>query len=244
MSQSETVTGAAVTLAYKSIAEAIRRGVYPANSRLPSERELAIRTGVSRSTLRHALTGLATEGLVRSSSQRGWFVASRVLSEPPSVLQSFTEMAQARGLTPNTRVLERNLRPVTFDEASKLGIAPTTSVLELRRLRSFDQVPVCLDINVIAKGAAELATIDFTDRSFYQTLQEICDIRPARCSYAVQAIGASAEVAELLSIDEGSPVLAGRETTFDDVGTPLFLGSTFYRGDAYRFEADLYRPMQ
>lgn len=244
MSTIEATTGAAVTLAYKSISEAIRRGVYPANSRLPSERELAATTGVSRSTLRHALIALSEEGVVRSSSQRGWFVASRVLSEPPSVLQSFTEMAEARGLTPSTRVLEQKVRSATFDEASKLGIAPTSGVLELRRLRSFDRIPVCYDINILARGVDELAAIDFTDRSLYRSLQELCGIRVARCSYSVQAIGASPEIASLLSIEVGEPVLAGRETTFSDNETPLSLGSTFYRGDAYRFEADLYRPSQ
>ncbi|MBX3087431.1 MAG: GntR family transcriptional regulator [Cryobacterium sp.] len=243
MSTTEATTGA-VTLAYKSISEAIRRGVYPANSRLPSERELSVTTGVSRSTLRQALTALAEEGLLKSSSQRGWFVASRMLSEPPSVLQSFTEMAEARGLTPSTKVLDKRVRSATFDEASKLGIAPTSAVLELRRLRSFDRIPVCFDINILARGVEELSAIDFTDRSLYRSLQDACGIRVARCSYSVQAVAASAEIASLLSIKEGEPVLAGRETTFGDNGVPLSLGSTFYRGDAYRFEADLYRPLQ
>lgn len=236
-------SGAAANLAYGAISDGIRRGVYPANSRLPSERELATTIGVSRSTLRNALNGLAKEGVVTPSSQRGWFVSSKVLSEPPSVLQSFTEMAQTRGLSAGARVLAKAVRPATFDEAAKLGIAPTIRVLEIRRLRSLDSVPVCVDTNVLARGVDDLDGIDFTDRSFFSTLNDVCGIQVARCAYAVQAVKATSDIAGLLGLAERDPVLEGRETTFDDRGAPLSLGHTIYRGDAYRFEADLYRPM-
>lgn len=45
--------------------DAILRGVYPAGSDLPGERELSTRLGVSRLTLRAALARLEAEGLVR-----------------------------------------------------------------------------------------------------------------------------------------------------------------------------------
>lgn len=50
---------------------AIRLGVYPRGSALPSERELAERLAVSRATLREAIAALRTAGLVRTSRGRG-----------------------------------------------------------------------------------------------------------------------------------------------------------------------------
>jgi GntR family transcriptional regulator len=59
----------------------------------------------------------------------------------------------------------------------------------------------------------------------------------------VQADAASAELAPLLDIAPGSPVLIGREVAYTPEGRPVLLGVNTYRGDAYRFEADLYRAL-
>jgi DNA-binding FadR family transcriptional regulator len=58
---------------------AIRLGLLPAGSRLPPERSLADELGISRSTLRHALTTLVQSGHLVSSRGRGGgtFVAER-----------------------------------------------------------------------------------------------------------------------------------------------------------------------
>ncbi len=240
----DTGAGAAVTETYRRLSDALRRGVFPAGGRLPGERDLASSLGVSRSTLRRALGLLADEGKLDRSSQRGWFVTRNVVGEPPSTLQSFSEMARARGLTPRSKILLQRPRPATFEEAEQLGIAPAARVLELRRLRSLDDVPVCLDGSVVVLAhAAALADIDLTDRSLYETLEKECGVRIARSSYTVRADAADAETAALLAIEPGAPVLVGEEVTYADDGTPLLAGRMTYRSDAYRFQADLFRPI-
>ena len=37
-------------------------------------------------------------------------------------------------------------------------------------------------------------------------------------------------------------MLLGQEVTYDTDEMPVLVSATTYRGDAYRFEADLYRP--
>ncbi len=240
----DTEAGTAVTETYRRLSDALRRGVFPAGGRLPGERDLAGSLGVSRSTLRRALGRLADEGKLDRSSQRGWFVTRSVVGEPPSTLQSFSEMARARGLTPRSKILLRRERPADFEEAEQLGIAPAARVLELRRLRSLDGVPVCLDTSVVVLSQATgLADLDLTDRSLYETLERECGIRIARSSYAVRADAADQEIAELLEIEPGAPVLIGEEVTYADDGTPVLAGRMTYRSDAYRFQADLFRPI-
>jgi GntR family transcriptional regulator, transcriptional repressor for pyruvate dehydrogenase complex len=58
---------------------AIRVGLLPPGTQLPPERELADQLGISRSTLRHALTTLVQSGLLASARGRGGgtFVAPR-----------------------------------------------------------------------------------------------------------------------------------------------------------------------
>lgn len=53
----------------------IAAGTYARGDKLPSEMELMDESGLSRSTVRHALKVLVDEGLVRTERGRGAFVA-------------------------------------------------------------------------------------------------------------------------------------------------------------------------
>ena len=65
------------------LATAIRLGVYPDGSSLPPERELAVRMGVSRATLREAIAALRTANLVRTTRGRaGGTVVDHPRSRP------------------------------------------------------------------------------------------------------------------------------------------------------------------
>ena len=55
----------------EQLATAIRLGVFSFGSALPPERELAERLGVSRATLREAIAGLRSAGMVRTTRGRG-----------------------------------------------------------------------------------------------------------------------------------------------------------------------------
>jgi len=48
-------------------------------------------------------------------------------------------------------------------------------------------------------------------------------------------------IAGRLGITAGAPVLVGDEVAYTADGTPVLIGHNKYRGDAYRFEADLFR---
>ncbi len=234
---------AASEQAYSRLAESIRRGVYQPGRRLPGERALAEELQVSRVTIRKALGRLQAEGTVVASAQQGWFVRSPTASQPPTVLQTFTEMARARGLHATSRILESTIRPAALEEATRLHIAPAADVLYLERLRGMGGRPLCLDRSTMPLAMVEpLAQTDLTDRSLYETLETLCGIEVFRSSYSVLAEAADERLAELLEIPLGSPVLVGSEISYTRDDTPINLGCAMHRGDAYRFEADLFRP--
>jgi GntR family transcriptional regulator len=242
MSQPDTAGVTAVADAYRKLSEMLRRSAFPPGSRLPGERELAARLGVSRSTLRKTLDQLEDKGVLERSPQRGWFVPPNVVGEPPSTLQSFSEMARARGLEPGAKVLNSRERPVTFDEARTLRIAPAATVLELSRLRTLDGVPVCVDVSVVVLAKVPLlAGADMTDRSLYDTIEQLSDVKIERSSYTLRADACGQQLAELLHIQPGAPVLIGEELTYLTDGSPILAGTMSYRADAYRFQADLFR---
>lgn len=71
---------------YNRIRSAIATGQYAPGSRLPAEPEFCRELGVSRVTLRSALSRLSEEGLIERSTRRGTKVLDGVFSEPRKIL--------------------------------------------------------------------------------------------------------------------------------------------------------------
>jgi GntR family transcriptional regulator len=223
------------------IADEVSGGALQRGDRLPSERELCQRFGVSRVTLRRALADLVRQGVLESSRGRGWFVTTGVLGEPPNVLQSFTQTAAARGLAAAARVLEAAARPATLEEAEQLAIAPGAALFHLRRVRLLGGLPIAFDHSRVPLDLApDLQTADFAAESLYAVLQA-AGVAPARADYQVQAAAADARAAELLDTRPGDPVLVTEQVTYDAVERPIELATMTYRADRYRFRATLRR---
>jgi GntR family transcriptional regulator len=235
--------GETAELAYRTLAGLLERGVYPPGSRLPGERALAGEVKVSRSTLRLALGRLAEDGRLVASAQRGWFVPQILLGEPPSQLLSFTELARSRGLQASSRVLSQAVRAATFSEAEDLQVPPAAKVLELVRLRSMDGVPITLETAVLPLRRVEwLLDLDLTDRSLYEVLAEH-GLHVQRSKYTVQAMNAGEREAALLELTVGAAVLMALDITYTVERVPVVVTTNRYRGDAYRFTADLFRSI-
>ncbi len=214
-------------------------GVLTRGRRLPPERELGRRLGVSRVTLRRALAHLVEEGVLESSQGRGWYVTTGLFGEPPNALRSFTESASARGLEAAARVLAAEVTPAVLEEAEALALAPGAELFRLRRVRLLGGIPIAVDDTRIPLAVAPgLPSVDFAHASLYATLTEH-GVRPIRAEYAVEARGADADEAALLEVEPGRPVLVTHQTTVDAAGRPIELSRMTYRGDRYRFRAVL-----
>jgi endonuclease/exonuclease/phosphatase family metal-dependent hydrolase len=88
-----------------------------------------------------------------------------------------------------------------------------------------------------------IETADLADASLYRVLEDV-GVRIVRSDYTVRSEAAAAEVADLLEIAAGAPVLVGEELASDLSGTPVNLGRVVYRSDAYEFQATLFRPFE
>jgi GntR family transcriptional regulator len=225
---------------YRRLADEIERGDLEAGDRLPSERWLCDELGVSRATVRRALEELVADGLVESRG-RGSFVTGDALAEPPNTLMSLSELGRSRGLEASSRVLAREVRAATLDEAETFGIAPGAELFELQRLRMLDGLPISLDHNrVPLRRAPGIAELDFATASLYEAL-ESGGRRLARADYEVEARVAESPEAELLGLARGAPVLFATTVAIDEEGLVVDIGRTVYRADRYRFQATLMR---
>lgn len=106
--------------------------------------------GVSRATVRAALSELSALGVVRTVRGVGSFVsnASPVHSGLER-LESITQSIRREGRVPGMIYGPRTVRLVSPDEAARMGVPGGTEVLELRRTVTADEVTVAYSFDLI-----------------------------------------------------------------------------------------------
>lgn len=228
----------------------IASGALAPGMRLPPERELCIQLGISRVTLRKALTRLVEQGVLSASHGRGWYVASGagggagtggVAKDWPNSLESFTETATRMGLTASSRVLRAEIQPASFDEAEELSIAPGTPIFHLERVRLLNGVPIAIDRSrVPAELVPDFSNTDFTTASVYDKLTE-AGLELSRADSTIEAREADGYIAHNLDIDEGKPVLAMHQIVVDRGGRALLASTIEYSGERYRLRTHFSR---
>lgn len=222
--------------------EVIESGQLKAGDRVPSERELTERFGVSRMTARQALGELETQGYLYRVQGKGTFVATPKLEQPLVALTSFTEDMRRRGLEPGAQVLAAEEVPAGRRVAGGLDIPETAAVFRLERLRLAGGEPMALEAaHVPSSRCPGILDTQFGERSFYQILAETYGLRLVRATQSLESVAATAYEAEMLKVREGAPLLLLERVSRDEADRPVEYVRSLYRGDRYRFIVELSR---
>ena len=235
---------------YLQVAQALRRWVQSAEAQvgtaLPSERDLALRLGVSRVTVRQALALLSSQGLLERRRGSGTFILPGPtepgrIEHPLGTLTSFSDDMRARGLSPGARILDFTLGQATPQEAMVLNLGASSRVYRLRRLRTADGSPLAVESSVLPRErVGELSADGLTDRSLYALLAAR-QLLPVRALRHLRAVNADAESAALLDIAPGAALLMTERVSWTAAGTPIEMASAYYRGDRYDFLMELHQ---
>lgn len=224
---------------YRQIADELSgriiSGELPAGAALPAERKLAETYNVSRVTVRHAVEQLVREGLVEQRRGSGTYVTARV-SQPLSVLTSFSEDVAARGMVCQSRLISRGVGTVTADEAIGLGLAPGRKVTRIVRLRSADGLPLALEASTLLHEA--LPDPAEVEGSLYETLARR-GMRPTRAVQRLSAVALDASLANMLQTAEGAPGLEIVRIGYTAEGRAVEYTRSTFRGDRWDFVTEL-----
>jgi GntR family transcriptional regulator, transcriptional repressor for pyruvate dehydrogenase complex len=106
----------------EQLATSIRLGVYQRGSRLPPERELAERLGVSRSTLREAMAALREAGLVETRRGRGGGTVVTVRPRTPSARAAARIPAEQRAEWLDALEFRRVVEPGAAEMAARADL--------------------------------------------------------------------------------------------------------------------------
>jgi GntR family transcriptional regulator len=219
----------------------IQSGTFPPHSRIPSERDLAMRFGVSRLTVTKALKELEQTGTVYVRIGKGTFVAPESINLQLDMLMSFTEEMGKRGQVVTSRVLSAQIGTATPVVAQALNILVGTEVIVLKRVRMTNDRPIALEMSTLVASMCEdlLDKHNFGQESLYQVLRQNYGIVLLYAMQTIEARRASTEETKVLELNEGDPVLAITRITHSHLDKPIEYAVSAYRGDRYKFRAML-----
>jgi len=205
--------------------EGISTGEWPAGTAIPTESALAGAFGVSIGTIRKAVDGLVAEGLLVRRQGKGTFVTAH---DSGRLLFYFFHIEPREGIKtyPELGTVDFRRDRAGPAAARALAIAPLDKVIRIRNLLSLGGDPVIVDdITLPAALFPGLTERIFLARenTIYHLYQSRYGINVLRTDERLRATPASADVAQLLGVNAGPPLLEVRRVALSFRDRPVEL---------------------
>ncbi len=233
MSLPETEIGPAAQDARRRLLERISTGALGPGMRIGAERELAPQLGVSRSTVRQALSALAADGLISRVPGRGGgtFVRPPKVERDLSQIVGVPALLRAQGMTAGSRVVSTALTLADDDTRAALGLAAGEYVIDVVRIRLADGTPISLErVRLPARYFPGLLDLPLGG-SLYDLMAEHYDTEPHEAVERIEVAGAAEDEASILGIEPGSALLSITRVTRDDAGRRFEFSHDLFRAD-------------
>ena len=217
--------------------ESISAGEWRPGETIPSESALARTFGVAIGTIRKAVDSLVAERALVRHQGRGTYVTAH---DGNRLMFHFFHIVGPGGAKayPEVRTVSFRRERADAAAAQALGIAPHDKAILIRNVLSLAGAPVIVDdITLPAALFPGLTEKIFLarDNTIYQLFQSRYGINVLRTDERLRAILAEGEVARLLGVAPGSPLLEIRRValTFRDRPVELRLSRVNTAAHAY-----------
>ena len=219
---------------HDKIKDDIDVGIWKIGQRLPSERDLADEFGVSRMTLRQAITLLVEEGVLTRKVGSGTYVASTRVQEKMRGTTSFTEIIQLQGKTPSSQLLSYIKTQPNEKERQMLHLDSKENIIRMERVRFADGVPVVYEVASIPERLIQNVKKEDVTNHFFKTLTDN-GYRIGKSHQTIFARLSNDKVARLLDIKKNQAILALRQVSYLEDGQPFEYVNSQYVGDRFEF---------
>tara|TARA_R110002094_G_scaffold115872_2_gene111619 strand:- start:104 stop:919 length:816 start_codon:yes stop_codon:yes gene_type:complete len=225
---------------YLQLKEEIARGVHTEGGLLPGEQKLAVMLDVSRVTIRRAMDALAADGLVERRSGAGTRVCQT--GKKPTLAADFTTLIPQvvqMGQDTTARLLSFRYGAAPASVARAMEITPDARMQVAVRLRLVEGQPFSHLTTYVPEGIAQNYTeAELATTPLYQLLER-SGVKVETAHQSVSATLASPDVAEVLGLSIGAPLLALDRVVRDAGGRGVEYLSALYRPDMFRLEMSL-----
>ncbi len=218
----------------------IRTGAVAPGEYLPSENDLCAEFGVSRITAKRAMNELARAGLVTRERGRGTRVLENRISPVYSAsIDGWRENVSLMGRQTSAQVLEFAYVPASAEVAAALEIEPGGTVQHTVRVRRLNGEPISHLVTYVPEDIGRRYKREDLGNNPLHRLLERAGIRIATAWQSLTATLADPQVAALLAIPVGSPLIEVERVVRDGSGHPVQFIRVLYRPDLYRFEISM-----
>mgnify|MGYP000056124999 FL=1 len=221
---------------YQDLLKKIEGHVYGEGAKLPTEKELCATFGASKAPVRQALEKLSMEGFIDRRAGKGTFVKG--LKKWPHVeLSGFgQEFSQkAAYLTCHTLSVQEKHCPTGL--ANLLEVPVGTGMVSVRRLRFYKERPIYYLQHYIIGVAGEFIRSKENFSSMLALYDEL-HIPIQRTKDEIQAVGAPPEIAALLQIPYGTPLMLVNRRTYREDGSLLEYVSFYILTENWKYRAE------
>jgi len=213
---------------YELLRKHITEGVYKEGDLLPSENELCQLYGMTRPTVRQALSTLTNDGYISRHQGKGSIVHQLPREIGILSVSGTTSAVGDRNL--KTRIIVKPvIIPWSDDFMFQLSdLEKESGCVYMERLRLLEDMPIFYDISYIANiNLPRITARQFENRSLFKILREHYHIEIKGGEQRIKAIRASSEMGVFLHLKRGSPLLHLERKMITNVNG-LFLYSSIY----------------
>ncbi len=227
-----------------ALSHLILKGELAEHAQLPSEAELCLRFGVSRTVVREALSQLVNERLIYKLQGKGAFVAGRRDEQDfIGTTISFSGELADKSKTVTHRTLRQELAPANARMCKVMGLAEDTPMVCLDRLLSVEGHPRfivrCAMPEHFVPG---LDKMPMENRSLYDTIGRQYGIKLVRAERWIEAQAAGPDEVRLLHVPLGTPLLGIESVGSNDRGEKIEYYSSLYLTDRSRLHFSVVAP--
>lgn len=226
---------------YMRVADELRKeilsGRFDAGGKMPPEAELASGFGVSRATVREAVSILVREGLIKKSQGRPTALVQPTMyvGEGMERLRSFSEAMEVCGKRPGTSWLKFSWEDADEELACIFRISKGSRIGVIARVRTADEEPATYSVDKVP--AATLGE-DVDPEVFRGSLFQYLRGRGVQLGYSetsVKSVVSTPEINELLNLPSTVAMLLVEETYFDVDNRPVIWCRNYHRSDRFQF---------
>lgn len=203
--------------------------------KLPAEVEMATALGVSRMTLRQALSTLEHKGLLvrRRGRFGGSFVAEPRIEVDLSGLPGFTEQMRRAHVRAGARVLRAETVAAPSGVRHALGLRRGAEVHLVVRVRSANRSPLALEESYFPAALFPDLLASRLSGSLY-TLLRGYGLPPHSAVEELEPVKATEEQAARVGVTVGDPLLRITRTAYAEDGRPVEHACDHFRADRTR----------
>ncbi len=210
-------------------------------SQIPTEEDLCKVYGVSKATVRAAISELVRQGYLTRQQGKGTFVCKKVISEGLTMLVSFKELMLEAGINFSTKVLAQTMMMPTDDLDLKLNIPENKHIIYLKRLRAIDNEPILLQETYIPYHVCpQMLAEDLENNSLFELIEQKHGIKITKVKDYIEIGYLTKEEGRLLGLPEGSAALLLTQQ-FYSRDTQIMYMRSIKRPERFRFLIELER---